>query len=347
MKRKATIGITRDLFDEDGKLIIPGPGLKLIENMPNVEYKIFKDIEPEITPEQLQSCDIVLTLQSKFTPSSLKGINQLISIHCNAAGFDPIDLNALTKSNVILCNTPKAVRRPMAVAIITFILTLSLKLQAKIELARAGLWDERSEHLGVSLVGKTLGSVGVGGIGHELFRLIKPFGMKHIAYDPYIKKESIADVDVNLVDFDTLLAESDFLAINCPLNKETYHIIGESELRKMKKEAFLINTSRGPTVDEAALIKALRKKWIMGAGIDVFEQEPTPTDNPLLNMNNVIATPHALGWEDSVWRNKWDENISQISRVINGEIPDGLVNREVWDNPRFRDKLRIFQESIR
>jgi len=346
VKRKATIGITRDLFDEEGKLIIPGPGLKLIEDIPNVEYRIFEDIGPEVTPEQLQSCDILLTLQSKITPSSLRGINQLISIHCNAAGFDPIDLNALTKSNVILCNTPKAVRRPMATVIITFILTLSLKLQAKIELARAGLWEERSKHIGVSLVGKTLGSVGVGGIGHELFRLIKPFGMKHIAYDPYIKKESIADVDVKLVDFNTLLAESDFLAINCPLNKETYHIIGESELRKMKKEAFLINTSRGPTVDETALIKALREKWIMGAGIDVFEQEPTPTDNPLLNMNNVIATPHALGWEDSVWRNKWDENISQISKVINGEIPDGLVNREVWDNPRFRDKLKIFQESI-
>jgi phosphoglycerate dehydrogenase-like enzyme len=235
----------------------------------------------------------------------------------------------------------------MAVAIITFILTLSLKLPAKIALGRAGLWDERPKYLGVSLVGKTLGSVGVGGIGHELFRLIKPFGMQHIACDPYIKKEELADVDVNLVDMDTLLAESDFLAVNCPLNKETYHIIGENELRKMKKEAFLINTSRGPTVDEAVLIKALREKWIMGAGIDVFEQEPTPVDNPLLNMDNVIATPHALGWEDSVWGNKWDENISQIAKVINGEIPDGLVNRQVWDNPEFRDKFKIFQDSIR
>jgi D-3-phosphoglycerate dehydrogenase len=187
----------------------------------------------------------------------------------------------------------------------------------------------------------------VGNIGHEMFVLAKPFGMKHIACDPYITPEAVADVDVKLVDMDTLLAQSDFLSISCPLNEETRHMIGERELRKMKPTAFLINTARGPVVDEAALIKALREGWIRGAAIDVFDQEPTPPDNPLLKLDNVIVTAHAMVFTDEFLTSVWEIIFKQISQIMRGEVPEGLVNREVWDKPQFQAKLKRFLEAIK
>ena len=346
MSRKVRIGITRDLFDREGKFYTPGPGLKRLDEMPDVEWEMFPEFLPEITPEQIRGFDMVISLKSRWTKQSLAGNNQLLSVHRSGVGFDEVNVPDLTGVGVVLCNTPIAVRRPLATAIIAFILALSLRMMAKDKLIRQGRWVERTGYLGLGLVGRTLGSIGVGGIGHEMFRLARPFNMKHIACDPYVKPEAVADADVRLVDMDTVLSESDFLNISCPFNEETHHLIGAGELRKMKKTAFLINTARGPIVDEAALIKALREGWIQGAGIDVFEQEPTPPDNPLLKMDNVIVTPHSLGWTDEVWSNKWEENLGQISSIIRGEIPEAVVNREVWEGQGFQARLKKFRESL-
>ncbi len=347
MGRKAKIGITRDFFDKDRKFIMPGAGLKLLDEMPNVEYEILPEFLPEVTPEQIRGFDMVISLGPKWTQHTLAGNHQLLCCHRGGVGYDMVDVPALTEAGVMQCITPDAVRRPVAIAIITFILALSTKLQIKDKLIREGRWEEKANYHGVGLTGKTLGSIGVGNIGHEMFLLAKPFGMKHVAYDPYVTQEAIVDVNVKLVDMDTVLAESDFLNISCPLNDYTRGLIGEKELSKMKKTAFLINTARGPIVDEAALIKALQQGWIRGAGLDVFEQEPTPPDNPLLQMDNVIVTPHALGWTDEMFVTMWNEILSQISQVIRGEVPEGLVNREVCDKLEFQAKLKRFQEATR
>ncbi len=347
MGRKVRIGLTRDLFDKDWRPLTPGPGVKLLDEMPEVEYEIFPEYLPEATPEQIRGFDMVVTLKPRWTQRTLVGNDQLLSVHRSGVGYDVVDVPALTDAGVILCITPEAIRRPVATAIITFILALSMQLLNKDKLTREGRWDERTNFMGDGLVGKTLGSIGVGNIAHEMFLLAKPFGMKHIAYDPYVTPESVDDVGVRLVDLYTVLAESDFLSINCPLNEETLHLIGEKELAKMKRTAFLINTARGPIVDEAALIKALQVGRIRGAGIDVFKQEPTPADNPLLNMDNVIVTPHCLGWTDEAWEGKWEENLRQISQIIRGEVPESLVNREVWDKPHFQLRLRKFHESLK
>jgi D-3-phosphoglycerate dehydrogenase len=171
--------------------------------------------------------------------------------------------------------------------------------------------------------------------------------MKHISYDPYAKQDSVSDVDVELVDIDIVLTQSDFLIVCCPLNQETHHLIGEEEMLKMKNSAFLINVARGPIVEEVALIKALKKGWIQGAGIDVFEQEPTPPDNPLLYMDNVIVTPHSLCWTDEFFMVMWEQIFNQISQIIEGKIPSGIVNHEVWDNPGFQAKLKKFHKVIK
>ena len=347
MGRKVRIGLTRDLSDTDWKPLTTGPGLKLLDEIPQVEYEIFQEYLPEATPEQIRGFDMVITLKPRWTQQTLVGNNQLLSVHRSGVGYDVVNVPDLTSASVLLCVTPNAIRRPVATGIITFMLALSMRLLEKDKLTRQGRWADRTNFMGYGLTGKTLGSIGVGNIGHEMFLVVRPFGMKHIAYDPYITQETVDDVDVRLVDLDTLLAESDFLSISCPLSEETRHLIGEKELAKMKKTAFLINTARGPIVDEAALIKALQEGRIQGAGIDVFEQEPTPPENPLLKMDNVIVTPHSLGWLNETWMGKWDENLRQISQIIREEIPESQVNREVWDKPEFQSKLERFHESLR
>ena len=141
---------------------------------------------------------------------------------------------------------------------------------------------------------------------------------------------------------DTVLRESDYVNISCLLNDSTYHLIGEKELRKMKKTAFLINTARGAIIDEAALVKVLQEGLIRGAGIDAFEQEPTPADNPLLKMDKVVVAPHALAWTDHMFLVQWEQITRQLSQIIKGECPEALANKEVWDSPGFQKKLKAF-----
>jgi len=335
-------------LDKEGKFVLPGPGLKRLEEMPNVEHEIFSETVPEATPQLIKGFDMVITRTfTRWTERSFIGNDQLISLHRNGVGYDRIDVPSLTKAGVILCITPDAVRRPVAVAIMTFILALSTRLMTKHQLTREGQWGEVTKYYGYGLIGKTLGSIGVGNIGHEVFVLAKPLGMKHIGYDPYITQKAVDDVDVKLVDMDTVLTESDFLTVNCPLNEETRHLIGEKELRKMKPTAFLINTARGPIIDEKVLTRALQEKWIRGAALDVFDQEPTPPDNPLFKLDNVIVTAHAMAFTDHFLDSVWNQIFDQISHITRGELPRGVVNREVWDKPEFQVKLKRFLKATR
>lgn len=347
MTRKARIAITRDLFDKEGKFYTPGPGLKLLNEMPNVEWVMFPELIIDTTPDLIRGFDMVISLRPKWNARSFAPDSQLLCVHRSGVGYDEVTVPDLTRAGVLICNTPKAVRRPLATAIICFILALSLRLPQKDKLAREGRWADRANYMGVGLTGKTLGSIGVGGIGHEMLRMAKPFGMKHLACDPYIKPEALKDIDVKLVDLDTLLRESDFISLSIPLSEKTHHFIGEKEFKKMKRSAFFITTSRGPVTDEQALIRALNEKWIQGAAVDVFEQEPTPVSNPLLKMENVIVTPHAIGWTDEVWADKWTENVTQISQLIRGEMPESLINKEAWDTPLFQAKLKKFLKETR
>jgi len=347
MSRKVRIGITADSCAEDGEPVgHSGARVKLLDEMPSVEYAAFSKYLPEVTPEQAQGFDMGISGLPKWKQRTIAGNNQLLAIHRTGVGYDMIDVPAMTDAGVMLTIVPEAVRRPVAVSIITFLLALSTRLFTKDRITREGRWTEKANYHGVGLTGRTLGSIGVGNIGHEMFKLAKPFEMKHIACDPYVTQEAVADVDVKLVDMETLLTESDFLNISCPLNEETHHLVGEKELRKMKKTAFLINTARGPIVDEVALTKALQEGWIRGAAIDVFEQEPTPPDNPILKLDNVIVAPHAMCLTDEFFTIIWEQISRQISQIMRGEMPKCLVNREVWDNPKLQSKLEKFREAI-
>lgn len=345
MTRPVRIGLTKDVIDSAGSFIAPGPGLQLLQQMAGVEYSLFADYGSEVTPQQVAGLDMVFSLTPRWTAATLKGNDRLLSVHRFGVGYDMVDVPALTEAGVALCITRDAVRRPMATAILTLLLALSTRLLFKDRLIRQGVWRGQSMHHGIGLTGTTLGVIGVGNIGHEVFKVAMPLDMQHLGCDPYIRQQSVDDVRCRLVDMDTILRQSDFLSICCPLNDETRHLIGAEQLRRMKPTAFLINAARGPIVDETALVRALSEGWIQGAGLDVYEQEPTPAGNPLLKMDNVVLAPHSLGWLDQMFTGQWDSILSQLRELCRGDRPAGLVNAEVWHSEVFQRKLAAFLQA--
>ena len=204
-----------------------------------------------------------------------------------------LDQKICNENGIVLTNTPDAVRRPVAVSIMTLMLALSGKLFIKDRITRGAdrTWSQRAAHMGVGLVGKTLGSLGVGSIAGEMFRMASVYGMQHIAHDPFRNREINQDLDVTMVELEQLFRESDVLCINCDLNPGTEGLVDSRLLSLMKPNAFLINTARGDVVDNDALIAALENKVIAGAGLDVFEGEPN-LKKDFLKFENAVLLPH-------------------------------------------------------
>jgi phosphoglycerate dehydrogenase-like enzyme len=245
----------------------------------------------------LADYDALILVVPLFSRQSIPANRRLGLVARFGVGFDNVDLDACNEAGIAVVTTPHGIRRPLAVAIITFILALTSKLMVKDRLTRQGPdgFNQRASHMGVGLVGRVLGSVGIGNIGAEMFRLAKPFDMRYIAHDPYASAEVAKELGVELVDLETVFRISDIVTLNCPLTAETRHIVNARTLRLMKPSAYLINTARGPVVDQVALTDALEKGLIAGAGLDVFDTEPPPADEPILRLDNVIVAPRNWG----------------------------------------------------
>jgi phosphoglycerate dehydrogenase-like enzyme len=210
----------------------------------------------------------------------------------------------------------------------------------KDRLTRTGRWDERMDNMGIGLTGRTLGVVGAGRIGKELLRMARTFDLKLIAADPYVNAVELGYIGARKVDLDTAMRESDFV-VACPLlNDETRHLIGAPQFALMKPTAYFINVSRGPVVDEPALIEALRSNRIAGAALDVFEQEPVDPANSRLARDNVILTPPSLCWTDECFHNMAATGLASIVDALSGRCPEFVVNRDVLDHPRVMAWLR-------
>ena len=338
MPTNAKVGIAAEFADDDGNIKWPGPGLALFADHPQLEPAVLHN-EIEITAAQQEGCSIVISGSTRWTRPAITGNDELMALLLTGVGYDHIDVEALNEANVMLCLAPDAVRRPMATTILTFMLALATRLLEMDKLTRAGRWLEQGNYPGEGLSGKTLGSIGIGNIGHELFKLVAPFGMNLLACDPYVSQESVDDVGVKLVDMETLLATSDYVNVSVPLSDATYHLVGENEFRKMKSTAYFLSTARGRIIDEPAMIRALDEGWIRGAGIDVFEQEPVDPDNPLLRMENVVVSPHALCHTEEYFKLAWSGKVRQADQISRGEIPPEVVNKEVLERPEFQQKL--------
>lgn len=315
------VGLSDDLFDTRGEPSFGrAPFCILDEAAPLLAWERLPAGLETVTPELTDGFDALYLNVPKVAESSFgAGPPRTRIIARHGVGYDTIDVAALNRRGIILTNTPLAVRRPVATAALTFMLALAQKLLVKDRLTREGRWAERNDHMGIGLTGRTLGLVGAGSIGREIARVAQPFEMRILATDPYADPHVLAAEGIELAGLHEVLSAADFVVIACLLTPETRHLIGERELREMKPTAYLINVARGPILDEAALVAALRTGTIAGAGLDVFEDEPVAPDNPLLSLPNTIVSPHALCWTD--------ENFGAIARAAMTSIVDALSGR--------------------
>lgn len=342
------VGFSADFLGSDGMPVFPDIGLELLDGVPNLHYEFLGDYCPEYRPDQLQGFDAVISLKPRVTAQSLVGVERLCAIGRCGVGYDNVDLEACTAQNVAVYITPAAVVRPMAESIVLLVLALSHNLLRKDRLLRGGHWVESTRPLGRQPRDRTIGTIGMGNIASEAMRLLRMFGpARLVAYDPFCDADRVRNLGVELLPLDEVLTVSDYLLINCPLNAGTRGMIGGRELRLMKSQAYLINTARGPIVDEAALIEVLRQGLIRGAALDVFEREPIDSASPLLTMDSVILTSHSIGWTEELFRDMGRIDCEGALAIQHGEVPASVVNPAVLDRPEFQRKLQRYREAHR
>lgn len=332
--------LSADFLNENGDIIFPDIALGSIQGQPGLTHAFLGQYLAEYTPDQLREADVLLSLKPRVTAQSLEGIERLCAIGRFGVGYDNVDLNACTERDIAVYITRQAVVRPVASAITLLVLATAHNLVQKDRLIRRGDWVGSTRVLGYEPREKVLGTVGLGNIAREALRLLKPFDLGRVlAVDPAVTPEVARELGVTLTTLENLFDQSDYVLINCPLTPQTRGLITEALLRRMKKDAVLINTARGPIVDEAALVRVLSEGRIRGAALDVFEQEPLSPESPLLKLDNTILTSHSLCWTREVFRDMGREAFAGVLAIRRGEAPANVVNTAVLDRPGFRKKL--------
>jgi len=282
----------------------------------------------------IQACkeaDGLVNQYALLTRKVLENLPKCKVVARYGVGVDSVDLRAATDLGIIVANVPDYCMDEVANQTISMILTLIRKTAFFDQKVKSGQWDF---HLGIPIhrtKGKIMGLIGCGKIGFEVAKRIFAFGVRVIVFDPYLEK---APEGIELTDFNTVLKESDFISVHCPLNDSTRHLIGEEEFKKMEKKPLLINTSRGPIINEKALIQALEQGRLSGAGLDVLEKEPPDPLNPLLKMENVVLTPHVSFYSVESISELKRRTAESVSAVLLGKWPKSVVNREVMGKTR-------------
>lgn len=300
----------------------------------HTEVHRLSDATAEAIRHALPGCAAVyVRYGTRLRAEAIAAAHDLLMISTSGRGTDAVDLEAATARGIAVVNNPGLGMIPVSEH--TFALMLDLAKQVTRthrELQRAKGWGESQPWRRVDLHGRTLGVIGCGQIGTEVAHMaVSAFGMRVLVYDPYIptgKAEAVGAVRVT--DLDPLLRHSDFVSLHPELTGETRGMIGEAELRRMRPDAFLINTARGQVLRTDALVRALREGWIAGAALDVYEPEPPPADSPLYALDNLILSPHVAGLTVEARRELALSAATQILQVLRGERPANLVNPEVW-----------------
>jgi phosphoglycerate dehydrogenase-like enzyme/2-keto-3-deoxy-L-rhamnonate aldolase RhmA len=338
--RNFNVALTADFTDGDAKPKYSDIGLSLFDGT-GVATQSFPQHTPEIQPDQLAGANGVIVLTPRVTAASLAQSETLLAIGRFGVGYDTVDVAACTASDVLLFIAAGAVDRPVAEATVAWMLALSHHVAMKDRLVREKRWDERSKFMGTELRDRTLGVVGFGGIGKALVKLLAGFGMKPaLVFDPFVTQADAIRHGVSLVPLETLLRESDFVSIHCPLNEKTHDLISERELNLMKPTAYLLNTARGRIVNEAALDAALKARRIAGAAIDCFEKEPLTVPPSFALMDNVLSAPHCIAWTQELFRDIGRTVCRGMLELAAGRVPHGVVNREVLEKPGFQEKWK-------
>src|ERR1700716_1316078 len=261
----------------------------------------------------------------------LRRAPNLLIVSSNGAGYDPVDVDACTAAGVLVVNQSGGNAHSVAEHALGMLLTLSKRIIEADRALRRAPNVSRNALMGTEVQGKTIGIVGLGNVGRRIAELCNGLlGMTVLAYDPYLSATKMAARGGEKVELDELLRRSDYVSISCPLTKESRGMIGAREFALMQPHAYFITTARGFIHDEAALVEALRDKRIAGAGLDVWAKEPPPPDHPLLQFDNVLASPHTAGVTTEARANMGRIAAEQMLDAFDGKRPPRIINPEVW-----------------
>jgi phosphoglycerate dehydrogenase-like enzyme len=334
------VGVTRDLRRGDDSLAFePIAGLDALDRA-GIPWRFLAEDARPLTPDLLRELDGLYHFSSPLTAASLEGVERLAVLARHGVGLDFVDLDACTERGIVVTITPEGVTRPMASAAVTLLLALAHRLPERDRALRAedGWQERRFSPLGVGLTGRTLGLIGYGRIGREVARLLAPWRPRVLV----TTRHRLREEGVEWVALEELLAAADAVVVACPLTPETRGLLDARRLALMKPAALLVNVARGAIVDQAALYEALRDGRLGGAGLDVFDPEPLPRDDPLLALPTVVGAPHSLGYTDELVRGCVEGACGALVAVSRGEVPDNVANPAVLESPRLREKLRRF-----
>ena len=278
-----------------------------------------------------RDADALIIVASPITRAVMSALEGLKVVVRTGVGYDTIDVPAATELGVIVVNIPDLWIREVANHALALLLAWNRKIVALDRQVRAGVWGGGvpGAYTG-ALHGETVGIVGLGNIGSAFARRVAALETQVIACDPYVDPARFVALGVERVPLEELAERADYVSVHTLLNDETRHLIDGDFFRRMKRTAILINTSRGPVVDERALIRALEEKRLAGAALDVWEDEPVTADNPLLKMANVIATPHAAYFSSPAVAQVPRRCGEEVARVLTGERPLNVVNPAVY-----------------
>lgn len=309
---------------------LPEEGLELLKGH---EIEIYEGDAPpsreEIIERVREKDALICLLTDKIDAEVMENGKNLKVIANYAVGIDNIDIAEATKRGIFVTNTPGVLTETVADLAWALMMAIARRIVEGDEFMRQKKFKGWAPMLllGRDIYGKTLGVVGLGRIGKAFARRASGFSMKILYYSRKRDEEFEKETGANFVSLKELLEESDFVSLHLPLTKETYHIIGENELKMMKKTAYLINTSRGKCIDEKALIKALREGWIEGAALDVYENEPEVSDE-ILSLKNVVLAPH-IGSASHETRSGMAVMVAEnVLSALNGKIPPQCLNPE-------------------
>ncbi len=278
-----------------------------------------------------KDADVVFIVRTAFTRRVFENLPKLRAVIRCGVGYDNVDVDAATDNRVLVVNIPDFCFEEVSNHAIVLIMASAKKLVQLDHTLKTAGWKASRQLLDPmgSIWGQTLGIVGCGNIGRMTARKAKCFGLTVIGYDPYVDPELARESGIILKSLPEVMGESDYVSLHPCLNQETFHLIGERELTLMKPGAYLINTSRGSVVDEPALIRTLQDKKIAGAALDVFEKDPIDPDNPLLNMDQVIVTPHSASYCEASFKRLRTSVGEEAVRVAQGRWPKNVVNKDV------------------
>jgi D-3-phosphoglycerate dehydrogenase len=285
----------------------------------------------EVLKAQVKDAVAVVLIARTLDADIIGALERCKIILTLSVGYDCVDVGAATDKLIPVCNTPAYCTDEVANHAITLLLALARKIHLILPKSRDAVWDYKYTKPIFNFKDKTLGIVGLGRVGRALVPKAKGFGMKVCAYDPYVEDDIYALLEVERkYEFDELLGDSDYISIHTPLTPETFHLIDAATLGKMKKHAIIVNTARGPIIDEGALCEALDRGSIGAAGIDVLETEPPAANNPLLSKENALVSPHVAWYSEESFEADMIDGMDELERVLRGQRPRFIVNPEIF-----------------